>query len=188
MAIEGCEILLTIGRVVRILRAQGVPFHLTGGLAAIFYGEPRVTQDIDLVVQLAYQQDSLNALHSALTPEFLIDPAAMEDAVKRKGLFQVLDKETFIKVDFHVGEAVPGELSRSCMVEIDEGFELPMVSREDAILSKLLWIKKGSSRSREDLTAMLRRQDPMNLEYIEHQAKSLSVAEIWQEFLEKAAK
>lgn len=188
MAIERSEILITIGRIVSILGAQGVSFHLTGGLAMVFYGEPRVTQDIDLVVRLSDDGGKLSALLKALTPEFLVDASAMKDAVRRKGLFQALDNETFVKVDFHVGEGVPGELSRSCIVEIEQGFEVPIVSREDAILSKLLWIKKGSGRSRDDLAAMLRRKDPFDVEYVERQAAALDVGEIWQELKGKAAK
>ena len=105
----------------------------------------------------------------------------MVDAVKERRLFQALDNETFVKVDFHVGEGIPGELSRSRVVKIKEGLEVPMVSREDAILSKLLWIKQGSGKSSADVTAMLRRTEPVDVEYVERQAEALGVGEIWRE-------
>lgn len=39
----------------------------------------------------------------------------VRDSVQRKKMFQALDKETRIKVDFHVDEMIEGELSRSLL-------------------------------------------------------------------------
>ena len=39
-------------RISRILEALGLRFHFTGGVAASYYGDPRFTQDLDLVIQL----------------------------------------------------------------------------------------------------------------------------------------
>lgn len=40
-----------LNRVAEILDRCGIRFLITGGAAAIGYGEPRTTQDIDLVVE-----------------------------------------------------------------------------------------------------------------------------------------
>ncbi len=40
----------TIGKFVAIAEAIGLAFHLTGGAISSGYGEPRLTQDIDIVV------------------------------------------------------------------------------------------------------------------------------------------
>ncbi len=39
----------SIGKFVAIAEAIGLPFHLTGGSISSAYGEPRLTQDIDIV-------------------------------------------------------------------------------------------------------------------------------------------
>jgi hypothetical protein len=39
-------------RVVSVLHAADVPFMLTGSIAAAFYGQPRATQDVDIVVEI----------------------------------------------------------------------------------------------------------------------------------------
>ena len=62
------------------------------------------------------------------------------------GLFQAIDQQSMIKIDFHVGGSIPGELDRSTQREIAPGLIAPLVSKEDAIVSKLLWIKQGSHR------------------------------------------
>ncbi len=40
----------TLSRLLGILTQHGVRFHLTGGITSVAYGEPRMTQDIDIVV------------------------------------------------------------------------------------------------------------------------------------------
>jgi len=86
-----------------------------------------------------------------------------------------------IKIDFHVGEAIPGELDRSISREFFPGISIPFVSKEDAILSKLLWIKKGSHKSRQDVAIMLRTPTPLDREALEQRAISLGVYDLLQE-------
>ena len=50
--------------------------------------------------------------------------------------------------------------ARAC--EIAPGLIAPVVSKEDAILSKLYWIGQGSERSRRDVTEMLRRDEDID--------------------------
>lgn len=40
----------TLTRLVGVLNRVGVRFHLTGGVTAVAYGEPRITQDLGLVI------------------------------------------------------------------------------------------------------------------------------------------
>jgi len=60
-----------------------------------------------------------------------------------------------MKADFHVGESVPGELERSREATLFEGLTVRLVSKEDAIISKLLWLQRGSAKSRNDVLGML---------------------------------
>ena len=40
----------TLGKATEIFQQLGIRFHLTGGVTSVLYGEPRMTQDIDIVV------------------------------------------------------------------------------------------------------------------------------------------
>jgi len=42
-------------RIVEVLDAAGVPYMLTGSLAAAYYAVPRATQDIDVVIETGAQ-------------------------------------------------------------------------------------------------------------------------------------
>ena len=183
--IDTSDLKVTIADVTAILDNRGIKFHLTGGLASSFYGEPRFTQDIDIVVR-AILGDSLNQLIQDLSQKFIVEPDAIKEAARPEGIFQALHEETMIKVDFHVGEAIKGELSRSKREEILSEVFVPLVSREDAILSKLLWISKGSSKSRHDVRGMLSRSGEIDFEYLNTQASELGVNGIFEELKAEA--
>lgn len=139
----------TLSDAIDALKSGGWKFHLTGGLATSYYGEPRFTQDIDIVIRLN-EGDPVDLLIESLTKKFIIDEQTVPAAVRAQKMFQALHEETMIKIDFHVGEGIPGELERSTVKELLPGVHAPLVSKEDAILSKLLWIKQGSAKSEQD--------------------------------------
>jgi hypothetical protein len=167
------------------LLALGSRFHVTGGLASSFYGEPRFTQDIDIVLRIA-PGEALKDLVSNLSYRFIIDPEAAAAAVAQRRLFQALHEETMIRVDFHTGEAIPGELDRSAVVELFPGLLVAIVSREDAILSKLIWLSKGSHKSRQDIVMMLQEAATIDWEYMELQAGRLNVTPLLSELRQEA--
>jgi hypothetical protein len=75
----------TLTRLVAILRQNGVRFHLTGGITSVAYGEPRMTQDIDIVVDnTALARGLDDFLAAAAQAGFLLDPAAVRRAVAER--------------------------------------------------------------------------------------------------------
>jgi len=176
----------TLLDLVHALSQVNASYHLTGGFASSFYGEPRFTQDIDIVISIS-EGSILNTLILELSDKFLLDDLAIKKSVKEGRMFQALHEETMIKVDFHVGEAVPGELNRSRIEEILPDLVVPLVSKEDAILSKLLWIKKGSHKSRQDVRMMLLRPEKIDENYLNEQARVLNVNEILEVVLTEDA-
>ena len=53
------------------LESARVPFMLTGSFAMAYYGKPRMTRDLDLVVSLA--EEDINGIVSGLSPDFYVD-------------------------------------------------------------------------------------------------------------------
>lgn len=178
--IDTNDLKTTLADIASILLKGQCNLHLPGGLVSSFYGEPRFTQYIDIVIRVVIG-DSLNQLIHDLSQTFIVDRGAIEDAVRRKSIFKALHEETMIKVDFHVGEAINGELDRSHREEILSGVVVPLVSKEDAILSKLIWISKGSNKSRHDVKTMLKRSGKIDAEYLHSQAYQLGVYNILNE-------
>lgn len=147
----------SIGKFVAIAEAIGLPFHLTGGSISSAYGEPRLTQDIDIVVSPEVARSRVDDLIDQLArSDFLFTERVVRQAVQSGGLFQLLDKSESLKLDIYPRELIPGELQRSQAMELFDGVFLPVVSRLDAALSKLIWIDKGSERSRRDFRSIFR--------------------------------
>jgi len=147
----------TMNKLAVILDGLQIRYHLTGGLTGTAYGEPRMTQDIDLVVDPQQLSESLADFLAMLKgSDFLFDEATIRKAVDQGGQFQLLDQQETLKLDVYARELIPGELDRTVMLEVFQGQELPVVSRVDAAASKLVWISKGSHKSRRDLRAIHR--------------------------------
>jgi len=148
----------TVSRLVAILRAHSVRFHLTGGITSVAYGEPRMTQDVDVVVDNGAMAGALESfIAAAQQAGFLLDAASVRQAVADRSMFQLFDMSEALKVDLYPRELVPGELDRSTWLEIFAGMHLPVASRTDAAASKLVWAAKGSHKSRRDLRQITRR-------------------------------
>ena len=158
------ELLNALRQCKQILERLEIPYHLTGGLVSTYYGDPRFTQDIDFVIRLSIEQ--VKSLAHALQQVFSLDRASMDEAVAVNGLFQALTPATFIKIDFHVGEEIPDELERSERAELAPGLAVNIPSIEDAITSKLHWIRLGSHKSRGDVVGMLNSEHEINHEQL----------------------
>ena len=178
--IDADDIKTVLNDLVLILTDQQIKFHVTGGLATSYYGEPRFTQDIDIVIRLSPKSD-VSRLRRMLSEKFLVDAEEIYEVVKRSDLFHALHEKTIIKVDFHVGEAIPGELARSRSVEILSGTLVPLVSKEDSILSKLIWLSKGSHKNRRDVEMMLVKPNGVDQDYLSTMASKLGIKELWSE-------
>jgi len=168
----------SIERISAILGDLGLKFHFTGGVASSYYGDPRLTQDLDIVIQLAVDQPETKALLDRLSAGYLVNEPVAIDAIKRNGLFQAIDEQSMIKIDFHVGEKIPGELERGTSREILPGLTVPLVGKEDAIVSKLLWIQQGSHKARHDVKAMLSRGEDLDRECLRDRAATLGLHDI----------
>jgi hypothetical protein len=181
ITVDGADFQETTGRIVSLLGEIGVRFHVTGGILAAYYGDPRSTQDVDIVIDLAVNRPETALLLSRLAENYVISKEAAIEAIEHKRLFQAIDKRSMIKIDFHVGEKIPGELSRSAREEIAPGLIAPVVSKEDAILAKLYWIQQGSHRSRRDVTEMLRRDEDFDPTILKQRAAALGLLDLLDE-------
>ena len=96
-------------------------------------------------------------------------------------MFQALHRELLIRIDFHVGERIEGELERSESRPLFDGLDARLVSKEDAILSKLLWVREGSEKSRRDIVGMLLDPTPFDRDFVETRAFQLGCDELFRE-------
>ncbi len=163
------------------LEGAGIPYMLTGSMAMNYYATPRMTRDIDLVVALSAADSAL--IRSLFEPAYYV-PDNLEQAIASIGIFNLVHVESVIKVDIIVRKNEDyrrAEFERRMAVDL-EGARIWLVSKEDLILSKLLWAKQSASE--------MQRRDVQNLLatgadrfYLRFWAERLGVAPMLEELL-----
>lgn len=177
------ELLETIDRITTILDQLGIPYHITGGISISVYAEPRSTQDIDIVVDPVALARVLEEFFNRLAANFFVEADQVKVALQNQGVFQLLDKTTSFKIDVYAREAVSGELSRSRRRELSPVLSANIVSLEDAIISKLLWVAKGSHRSRRDVRNLFAALDASKTEELTKTIRELGLNELLTEVI-----
>lgn len=143
-------------RIAELLDRCGIRYQLTGGLVSIFYAEPRLTQDADLVVDPDQLRANLDQFIDGVQKlNYVASEATIRDVAKRGRMFQIIDSEECLKVDVYPRELVEGALDRSVWVELTTELKFPIASRPDVVASKLFWISKSSHKRRRDVRQLL---------------------------------
>ena len=177
----------TLSKLVDVLDRFHIRFHLTGGLTSVVYGEPRMTQDVDLVLDreqvMAVRDEFLDALATA---GFHFSEALARQGIDSRRMIQLLDLDQIIKLDLYVRCLIPGELDRSVPTEVFPGVTLPLAARTDAALSKLVWIHRGNHRSRRDLRWMLRAATDDEVATVRRTAAEMDLQDLLDEVLDES--
>jgi hypothetical protein len=164
------------------LDAAGIAYMLTGSIAAGYYSEPRMTRDIDLVVEL--EASDAVRVAALFASDFLVGPEVMVNAIRRRGMFNMIHVAATVKVDMIVRKDTPyrrEELRRRRQVTIDSQ-PMWLVSPEDLILSKLDWSKDSHSElQRRDVRGLLRDAPGLDYAYMEEWANQLGIRHLLDE-------
>lgn len=177
-----------LARVVGIIEGAGVPYMLTGSLAAAYYATPRATQDVDLVIDTT--EERVRTLVEGLQAVgCYVDIDAALQAWRSRGQFNAIDPDRGWKVDLIVRRDRPfsvQEFGRRAAASV-LGVELFLASVEDVILSKLEWARLGDSelQRRDVLQLVERRRGELDLGYIERWTDALGVRDEWDEVLRR---
>ena len=159
-----------------------MPFMLTGSLAAAYYGTPRATQDIDLVIDPGKPQ--LDRLLDLLLDNGLyVSRDAAADALKHEGQFNAIDSTTGWKADLIIRkgrEFSRTEFGRRQSTELF-GVELALATIEDLIIAKLEWSELGDSElQRRDIAQLLEASgESLDLDYVQKWIAELGLESAW---------
>jgi hypothetical protein len=173
-----------IGRFVRPLDAARIEYMITGATAAILYGQPRVTNDLDVVVAL--RDDAVPAFAAAFPEdEFYLPPESIirvEQARGQRGHFNVLHLETGYKADFYLAGTDPlhhWALPRRRRIDWLDDLVLQVAPPEYVILRKLEYFREGgSSKHPADIRAILA-GTAVDVAVLEDWAQKLGVLDVW---------
>jgi hypothetical protein len=163
--------------VVRKLTSLGVEYMLSGSVAMNFYGQPRMTRDIDIVVVI--EEPEIHRFIQAFEGEFYIESETVLKEVLKKGMFNAIHNEYIIKIDFILRKDAQYDIvafGRRRLVLVDD-LEIYIISPEDLILNKLLWAKESNSEiQRKDVSNILVMTEDLDLDYLRKWSQQLDVA------------
>ncbi|MEK7305683.1 MAG: hypothetical protein AAB034_05980, partial [Nitrospirota bacterium] len=164
------------------LEAGGVPYMVTGSMAANFYTTPRMTRDIDLVVELCDRD--ISHVVSLFQDDYYIDREMVEQAVRNQSMFNMIHNALVVKVDCVVrkdSEYRREEFARRRPVSI-AGQPVCIVSPEDLILSKLDWAKDSRSQLQlDDVRNLLGSVQGLDIAYLIRWADRLGLSSLYRE-------
>ena len=177
--------------VATVFEQLGVPYLITGSTATIAYGDPRFTNDIDVVVDLpATQIEKLLLAFPAA--EFYVSQSAVEAAVAHRHQFNIIHPTSGLKVDVIVASDSDFDrerLRRGRQLPVLPERTVPFASPEDVILKKMEYFREGQSEKHlRDIAGVLRVQgDRIDRAYIASWTAKLDLAEVWQRVVSSLA-
>ena len=143
---------------------------------------PRMTRDIDIVVELG--ETDVETVVRLFHQDFYIDQDMVRQAIREKGMFNIIHNAFVIKIDFVVRKETAyrqEEFSRRRTMVLD-GQQVSLVAPEDLILSKLEWAKDSRSQVQlNDVRNLLRSIKELDQPYLAHWASRLGVKELYEE-------
>ena len=167
-----------------IFETLGIPYYITGGVAASVYGDPRTTRDLDLVIE--FIRDNIYQLVEALeTAGFYCPPGAVEDIQEGRGrVLSVTHMTLVLNADIVLNsntEFDRSKMARRRLEALDSaGVEqFWIASPEDVVLAKLLWRQQSQSQKQwTDVLGILKVQAE-NLErgYLTEWAEQLGLVD-----------
>jgi hypothetical protein len=167
--------------VVERLEQSHVPYFISGSMAANYYSVPRMTRDIDIVLEL--KPSHLKLFIDNFRGDFYVEEEFIREEVNRRGMFNLIHKEYAFKVDFIIRKET--EFQDSCFkrrreVRLED-YAAWMISREDLVIAKLLWAKDSLSELQlRDVKNLLRTAGNLDTAYLEQWVSRLSLKDVYE--------
>jgi hypothetical protein len=169
------------------LDSADIPYMVSGSVASMVYGEPRMTNDIDIIIALDVMR--ANALEELFPlSDFYCPPReviAVEIRRPRRGHFNIIHHETGHKADIYTAGTDPLQawgLQHRRAIELASGKSLWVAPPEYVILRKLEYYREGQSEKHVlDIRGMLDVSgDTLDKSFLEEQLRRMALEAEWR--------
>lgn len=179
-----------LAQIARHLQTAGIPFMVAGSVSSSFHGQPRATNDVDIVIDPTPAQ--LDRWLTLLGKEYYVDPDGARDALRCRSMFNIIMFSEGLKADLIIRKDRPfsiEELRRRKNEDL-EGHPLPMATAEDIILTKLEWnrITPSERQVQDALNVAVAQWPQLDQAYLRKWAPALAVSDDLDELLQAAKK
>ncbi len=175
-------------RIINALEDANIPYMISGSIGSSFHGQPRATNDADIVIDPTTQQ--LSAFVESLGPKYYLSKEAAQQAITNRSMFNVIDTQSACKADLIIRKNRPysqQEFSRRTEANF-LGIDVYVLSPEDSILSKLEWAKGRQSETqfKDALGVLIAQKDNLNFDYLKKWAKELGIEDALSNLFKEA--
>lgn len=168
---------------IRPLISTGLPYAVTGSVAAMAYGEPRLTNDIDLVLEIKIA-DIPRLVEAFPEADFYLPPSeviATEIVRGNRGHLNIISQHSLLKADVYIVSGDPlhqWAMENVKVIDID-GLPIAFTPPEYLIIRKLEFFREGGSQKHiRDIAAMLNESsDMINFPFLNHHLEKLHLTE-----------
>lgn len=170
--------------VIQKLEFENIPYMVVGSVASMVYGEPRMTHDMDLVLDIL--PDNVEKLETLFPiEEFYCPPlAVLQSEVIHRGQFNLIHQGTGIKIDIIIRkntEHAREEFKRRQKVPFWQGSEVYLATPEDVILKKLCFFREGGSEKHlKDIRGILAESKNIDKKYLQEWIGRLNLKPEWE--------
>jgi hypothetical protein len=171
----GLSVLDFFKKIIQYFDLNRIPYMLSGSIAMGIYIVPRATKDIDFVVHL--QTHDIDGFVKYFEGDYYCSENAVRDAVNRHSIFNVIDHKSGFKADFVVlkNEAFRlTEFERRRKADF-YGINIWIVSPEDLLISKLIWIQGWQAAVQMEDIKNLAALPDLQKDYIDEWIKKLNL-------------
>jgi len=177
---------------VNALEKLRIRYFITGSIASMFYGEPRFTNDIDVVADIKIEHIK-GLLKSFPEDKFFLNEDAIRDAIMHRHQFNIIHPASGLKIDIVIFKKDDFDKSRFRRLKRSSPIEKTpanLASQEDVIIMKMRYYKEGESEKHlRDIASILKISgDDIDKSYIEFWAKKFNLLDIWKAVLNKLKK
>ena len=153
------EIREFLAYLIETLERLQIPYMIVGGFAAILYGEPRLTIDVDIVVDLKPEQVGPLVMAFPIS-DYYISEEGVRDSVERRYPFNIIQPSTGAKIDLVplTGDPLTRRAfqRRQRMTYGEEGRSAWFISAQDIVIAKLVAYRQtGSDKHLRDARGVL---------------------------------
>jgi len=142
------NILSTFLEVIEVFETNNLRYMVVGSIASMTYGEPRMTNDMDVVIDIlpadARRIEGLFPLEKYYCPPIEV----LKSEIIQRGQFNLIHQDTGLKIDLMIRKNNAHsleEFSRRQRVPFISGKSIFMATPEDIIIKKLIFYREGQS-------------------------------------------
>jgi hypothetical protein len=168
-----------------IFERLNIPYFIGGSVASSVVGEPRSTDDVDIVIQI--DRTRTIKLIPELQGDFYLNEDTIRNSVENGRSFNIIHFATAQKIDLFPSGMGPFDVEqmkrrKKARIAGQAGPELYIATAEDVLLRKLEWYRKGgevSDRQWRDILGIIRVQkERLDLSYTRNWAESLKIVDL----------